>query len=69
MTDMPNKQALLVSFEHVARPLVEEDLVVGDPGPALAFRGNFRGFLQYRKELPFEENYAAALASIAEIDT
>jgi len=44
-------------FEHVATPHNVHQFV-----------GNFRGWKQYRKELPFEENYAAALASIVELD-
>lgn len=46
-------------FEHVATPISSRE----------EFRGNFRGWLQYRKELPFEDNYAAAQAAIAELDT
>lgn len=55
-------------FEHIARPFStqEEDQATRNES---WYRGNFRGFLQYRKELPFEENYAAVLASIAELDT
>lgn len=56
-------------FEHIARPLDVSDLAPHELNPELTFRGNFRGFLQYRKELPFEENYAAALANIEELDT
>lgn len=39
-------------FEHVATPLE-------DPNE---FSGNFRGWKQFRKELPHEENYAEKLA-------
>lgn len=50
-------------FEHVARPfsLSEEDEAyrTGD-----WFCGNFRGWLQYRKELPHESNYADAQRSL-----
>jgi hypothetical protein len=55
-------------FEHIARPLVASDLEPHETNPGLVFRGNFRGFLQYRKELPYEENYAAAQAALAELD-
>lgn len=44
-------------FEHIATPLNSKEL----------FRGNFRGWIQYRKELPFEENYKAALQSLEEV--
>ena len=54
-------------FEHVARPLLATELASHET-ILTAFRGNFRGFLQYRKELPYEDNYASALASIAELD-
>lgn len=54
-------------FEHVARPftLYEEDCASRSGS---MFRGNFQGWLQYRKELPFEDNYAAAQAALAELD-
>ncbi len=54
-------------FEHVARPMQYGlDLSI-DEHLAAKFCGNFRGWVQYRKELPFEDNYAVALASIAEL--
>ncbi len=55
-------------FEHVARPLGWMDLSPYEYDAAKTFRGNFRGFLQYRKELPHEENYAAAVAALSELD-
>lgn len=55
-------------FEHIARPLEVSDLEAHERNPSQVFRGNFRGFLQYRKELPFEENYAAAQAALDELD-
>jgi hypothetical protein len=51
-------------FEHVARPLDDDDLAPHETFPNLIFRGNFRGWLQYRKQLPFEDDYASTLASI-----
>ncbi len=55
-------------FEHVARPLDDEDLAPYEFSPATVFRGNFRGFLQYRKELSHEDNYAAALVALSELE-
>jgi thymidylate synthase ThyX len=45
----------LSPFEHVARPLPPSE------GGAEGMSGNFRGWHQYRKDVPFEDNYAAAL--------
>ncbi len=42
-------------FEHVARPMSEEEI---DLSP---WSGNFRGWHQYRKEIQFEDNYGAVL--------
>lgn len=47
-------------FEHIARPMVFGKDTSMDEGPATTFRGNFRGWVQYRKELPFEDNYGRA---------
>ena len=44
-------------FEHVARPSTSYDFI-----------GNFRGWHQYRKDLPHEADYAAAQASVEEVD-
>jgi thymidylate synthase ThyX len=47
-------------FEHVARPATDED--VGPPyadNPRYLFRGNFRGWVQYRKEIPHEDDILA----------
>lgn len=43
-------------FEHVARPMGEPSL--GHLRPEYAFMGNFRGWVQFRKEIPHEENFA-----------
>lgn len=40
-------------FEHVARPMNHKE---GDP--TKSFQGNFRGWIQYRKELPNEHDYS-----------
>ncbi|GII21118.1 FAD-dependent thymidylate synthase [Planosporangium mesophilum] len=45
----------LSPFEHVARPLHPAE------GGADGMSGNFRGWHQYRKDVPFEGDYAAAL--------
>ncbi|HVI40058.1 MAG TPA: FAD-dependent thymidylate synthase [Anaerovoracaceae bacterium] len=45
-------------FEHVARPVtsLEKHLLYhGEPAP---FIGNFKGWVQYRKELPHEADYS-----------
>lgn len=42
-------------FEHAARPLAPG---TGQGDPAQRFVGNFRGWIQYRKTLPFESNFA-----------
>lgn len=39
-------------LEHVARPLTEDELSGGE------FRGNFRGWMQLRKLVPNEDDYA-----------
>lgn len=39
-------------LEHVARPLTEDELSEGE------FRGNFRGWMQLRKLVPNEDDYA-----------
>lgn len=48
-------------FEHVARPMAFEDLPDGyDPGDQKEyFSGNFRGWVQYRKTIPGEEDMLA----------
>lgn len=49
-------------FEHVARPFsLSEEHDAYRTGRW--FQGNFKGWLQYRKELPHESNYADALRS------
>lgn len=42
-------------FEHVARPMTLEELKIGE------WSGNFRGWHQYRKDIPHEANYAEVL--------
>jgi len=54
-------------FEHVARPMTVSECIwkhgvrgknVGDNlDPAKNFCGNFRGWVQFRKELPHEDNF------------
>lgn len=44
-------------FEHVARPMVGSDIESFGPS---GFVGNFRGWVQVRKEIPYEDNYALA---------
>jgi len=50
----------LSPFEHVARPMVND----GTHHPEDEFEGNFRGWVQMRKEIPYEDN-AALLGSAA----
>jgi hypothetical protein len=50
-------------FEHIARPMT--DFEANTSG---IFCGNFRGWVQYRKELPFENDYQAIQNSIEEIE-
>lgn len=44
-------------FEHVARPMTT------DQSPQETFAGNFRGWVQYRKTIPNEENFGKTLSS------
>lgn len=44
-------------FEHVARPMSGAELKRSE------WSGNFRGFHQYRKDIPYENNFAAVLTS------
>lgn len=55
-------------FEHIARPMQFGLDISIDDLPAATFRGNFRGWVQYRKEIPYEDNYALALNKLDEID-
>jgi thymidylate synthase ThyX len=53
----------LSPFEHVARPMEREDTgkVIGECSVAIAhldFCGNFRGWVQMRKEIANEDNFA-----------
>ena len=50
----------LSPFEHVARPMVND----GTHHPEDEFEGNFRGWVQMRKEIPYEDN-AALLGATA----
>ncbi len=43
-------------FEHIARPITEEQLTAETSG-------NFKGWHQYRKDIPHEDNYADAVHS------
>jgi hypothetical protein len=55
--DMLINSGHLSPFEHVARPMGIPAL--GHLKPAAAFMGNFRGWVQFRKEFPNEENFGA----------
>ncbi len=44
-------------FEHVARPMTHEEMEESE------FLGNFRGWVQARKEIPNEDDFARAMAS------
>lgn len=53
-------------FEHVARPMGYSDFeAVGPSG----FAGNFRGWVQARKEIPYEDNYKLAKRFAEELNT
>jgi hypothetical protein len=54
-------------FEHIARPLERKDVASWE-SCSTVFKGNFRGWFQYRKELLFENNYAAAMTALNQID-
>lgn len=45
-------------LEHPARPMLHEEIVanrrLGDHGGLIPFLGNFRGWVQHRKEIPYE---------------
>lgn len=54
------KSGHMSPFEHVARPMRQDDLGMTSPqNPANAFAGNFRGWIQFRKELPNESVFQA----------
>lgn len=50
-------------FEHVARPLTHDDIEDRGLTSYRPFVGNFCGWIQLRKELPHEDNFARALAT------
>ena len=50
----------LSPFEHVARPMGKPGL--GHMRPEYAFVGNFRGWVQFRKEIPHEDNFGKLIA-------
>jgi hypothetical protein len=61
-------------FEHVARPMLHEEIHEGvitvdgawlddHPGPTEAFSGNFRGWVQYRKTIPREHDIKAPVGT------
>jgi len=55
-----NKLSMHMSpFEHVARPVDGKDLDVRHPS-IKSFWGNFRGWVQYRKEIPNEHDVLGA---------
>lgn len=41
-------------YEHVAQPMTRNELAISPTG----FSGNFRGWVQFRKTLPFEYDYS-----------
>jgi len=45
-------------FEHVARPMTQEERHTAQ------FSGNFRGWVQARKEIPNEDNFAKVLQTV-----
>lgn len=48
-------------FEHVARPLTNQDIIERKLSRTAPFVGNFRGWLQFRKELANEDNFKKVL--------
>ena len=54
-------------FEHVARPMNTLEASY-HKSISNSFCGNFRGWVQYRKELPFENDYQAIQNSIEDIE-
>jgi hypothetical protein len=64
-------------FEHVARPMTEKELQFGtlcwtlEKGNHIEapFNGNFRGWVQFRKEITGEEDMIGHLAAKAGVDT
>jgi hypothetical protein len=63
--DMLINSGHLSPFEHVARPMGIPAL--GHLKPAAAFMGNFRGWVQFRKEFPNEENFGALVKKEVEV--
>jgi len=55
-------------FEHVARPMTSEELFRYRTSAEVPFLGNFRGWVQYRKEIPGEANMIEFLAERKEKD-
>jgi hypothetical protein len=45
-------------FEHVARPVTEHDVVSWGVNAGKPYFGNFCGWVQFRKEIKNEDNYA-----------
>lgn len=48
-------------LEHVARPITEDDIAHRGLSSYRPFVGNFCGWLQFRKELPNEDNFGRVL--------
>lgn len=46
-------------LEHVGRPMSKKEFTLAQ------FSGNFRGWHQYRKDIPFEDNFALVLENAA----
>lgn len=61
-TMMQSVPAHLSPFEHVARPATYDDVEVAElysdekQAPHEAFFGNFQGWVQMRREIPYEDN-------------
>lgn len=62
---MNSVPAHLSPFEHVARPADPSQDAHGDDGVGMEFYGNFRGWVQMRKEIPNEDNALAMIEAAA----
>jgi len=63
--DMLLASGHLSPFEHVARPFQPGDPIwMGVDGGSTAFCGNLRGWVQFRKEIPHEDNFGELLEEV-----
>lgn len=62
LCDRLHRSGHMSPLEHVARPITDDDIRSRGLPTWRPFVGNFCGWVQYRKELPNEDNFARVLA-------